>query len=116
MRAVHLIILLIILGAQGQDKREDCDDSNEVLANVCYQFFKTMEQSLYNDGANLYRLRRAYFYAPNADPILLRVVYNITFLGNSSALSYCTDPAAGSDPLATGNRTTYTYGWTSSGV
>ena len=120
MRADYLITLFIILGAQGQEIREGCNDSDEVLTNVCYQLFKTMEQSLYNDGRNLYRLRRAYFYAPNANPILLRVVFNVKFLGNSSDLSYCMDltaTASGSDQLAiNSNRTTYTYGWTSSGV
>ena len=105
------LLLIALFSTQGVNTK-GCDDSNLVLAKVCYELFKTMEQSLYDDGGNLYRLRRAYFYAPNANPILLRVEYNITISNlENSSLPICTE-----DAITIINQTRFTAGWTSSGV
>ena len=91
---VGLVLLSTLLSAQGVNTK-NCDDSNGVLAKVCYELFHTMEQSIYNDRGNLYRLRRAYFYAPNADPILIRVEYNITISNlENSSLPICTEDSS----------------------
>ena len=41
----------------------------------------------------MYRIRKEFFYAPNADPVLLKVEYNITFAENitDELLPYCTN-------------------------
>ena len=86
----------------------NCKNSN-VNTNICFEIYKRVKQSLYNYGGNLYRMRRAYFYAPSANPILLREEYNITIL--NSTLPVCTE-----DPMIITSQKRFTAGWTSSGV
>ena len=106
------LFLLALLSAEAVNTSKSCDDSNGVLAKVCYELFQTMEQSIYNDGGNLYRLRRAYFYAPNANPILLRVEYNVAISNlENSTLPICTE-----DAIIVSNNISFVAGWTSSGV
>ena len=49
-------------------------------------------------------MKRAYFYAPNVNPILLRVLENFT-------VPVCTE-----DPMNITSQKRFTAGWTSSGV
>ena len=71
----------------------------------------TQELILYY-GGNLYEMKRAYFYAPNANLILLRVEYNVTIFNlENSTLPVCTE-----DPMNITSQKSFTAGWTSSGV
>ena len=96
-----------------------CDDpsSTETLGEVCHKFFKGFEDALYEDKGNTYRLRKAFFYAPNARPVLLKVIYNITFAGNITSVvdHYYCDSVSSALKLST-NDTSVTYGWTSNDI
>ena len=97
----------------------ECDDSDEVLADVCYKLYEQVEHALVADKGNIYRLRKAFFYAPNANPVLLKVVYNVSYSENvtrdATQTSYCSsDTTANNDIML--NKTRIILGWTSSGV
>ena len=112
MKKIFCIWLLASLYTQGMSV---CDDSvtNQVFEDVCYELFKQLEDALNADKGNSYRLRKAYFYAPNAHPVLMKVVYNITFAANiTSEIDYCDD----SSNIISFNKTTLIYGWTSNGI
>ena len=64
-----------------------------------------------------------FFYSPHADPVLLKVVYNITYGDNVTlsqdnlTLTYCSgDEGSSYLDLNNTNDTTLTYGWTSNGI
>ena len=62
-----------------------CDNSEDVAtADACYQLDEQLQYALLQDKGNLHRLRKAFFYAPNAHPVLLRVIYNVTYAENAS--------------------------------
>ena len=94
-----------------------CDDSDEVLADVCYKLFRQVEDALVQDKGNEYRLQKAFFYAPNANPVLMKVIYNVSFATNVTEdvqlqPNYCTSDT---DVISV-NTTRFVFGWTSSGV
>ena len=92
-----------------------CDNSADVaIADACYKLDEQLQYALLQDKGNLYRLRKAFFYAPNAHPVLLRVIYNVTYAENATLqATYCTDDT--SNELSVEN-TSITLGWTSTGV
>jgi hypothetical protein len=94
-----------------------CDLSeDEVIADACYRLDEQMQYALLQDKGNLYRLRKAFFYAPNAHPVLLRVIYNITYAENATLqTAYCTDDTSTGNELSI-NDTVTVLGWTSTGV
>ena len=53
-----------------------CDQptSSDPLEDVCYQIFQQIEDALNEDRGNMYMLRKAFFYAPNARPVLMKVI------------------------------------------
>lgn len=87
-----------------------CDD-NEAYVGICNKLFQQFQDALNDDQENLYRLRKAFFYAPNAHPVLIRVVYNVTH----TEMDFCNSISPNSSDIL-GNETTVVYGWTSSGV
>ena len=93
-----------------------CDNSADaVIADVCFKIDQQVEHALLQDQGNLYRLRKAFFYAPNAHPVLLRVIYNVSYAENTTQEdAYCTRTNA--DNQVSLNRTRIVLGWTSSGV
>ena len=94
-----------------------CDLSEDVaIADACYKLDEQLQYALLQDKGNLYRLRKAFFYAPNAHPVLLRVIYNITYAENATLqVAYCTDDTSAASGLSI-NDTVIVLGWTSSGV
>ena len=78
--------------------------------------FKQLEQALIQDGANLYFLKRMFFYAPSADPVLFKVNYNISFGDNitEDLLPLC--DGINRHTMVDITQTEVTHGWTSSGV
>ena len=118
------LLCLIVLISFGAATRDLCsiDDDGE-LATDCYRLFKTFESALIEGEGNLYRMGKAFFYSPHADPVLLKVVYHITYADNITlgrdnfTLSYCSgDDASSYLYLNNTNNTTMTYGWTSNGI
>ena len=97
-----------------------CDDPVEVTTGACAKILKNLEKALLLDEGNLFRLRRAFFHSPTADPVLLKVVYNITyaenittaFAGNETQL--CSTSAVNSSIEF--QQQNVTLGWTSTGV
>ena len=122
MKIVTVLFVAIILSTSLYSSGEcavECDDSDEVLADVCYKLYEQVENALVADKGNIYRLRKAFFYAPNANPVLLKVVYNVSYsenvTGDATQTSYCSsDTTANNDIML--NKTRIILGWTSSGV
>ena len=115
IKSVAIPLVLISLVSQGLSI---CDDSNEVLANVCYKLFRQVEDALVQDKGNEYRLRKAFFYAPNANPVLMKVIYNISFAINITEdvqlqPNYCTSDTG---VISVNGTRFFEFGWTSSGV
>ena len=94
-----------------------CDNSaDEAIADACYKLDEQIQYALLQDKGNLYRLRKAFFYAPNAHPVLLRVIYNLSCAENATLqVAYCTNDTNASNELSI-NKTEIVLGWTSSGV
>ena len=86
-------------------------------ASICQKIFKELDKALIQDEANLYYLRKMFFYAPNANPVLLQVNYNISFGDNitEDLLPYC-DGTNNSTMIDIYNETKIIHAWTSSGV
>ena len=98
-----------------------CDDSDEQIADVCYKLFHQIEEALVQDKGNEYRLRKAFFYAPNANPVLIKVIYNVSYAENIAEdaqlqPNYCTRDTNANNTVISVNKTTLVLGWTSSGV
>lgn len=96
----------------------DVSSTGETLEEVCYKLFQGLEDALYEDKGNTYRLRKAFFYAPNARPVLMKVIYNVTFAANITSMidsDYC-DNASSARIKLSPNETTVIYGWTSNGI
>ena len=54
------------------------DDPCEKTTDECIKLFKKFEKALLQDDTNMYQMRRAFFHSPTADPVLLKVIYNVT--------------------------------------
>jgi hypothetical protein len=99
-----------------------CDDPVEITTGTCAKILKNLEKALLQDGGNLFRLRRAFFHSPIANPVLLKVVYNITyaenitavFAGNGLRIQPCSILAENSSMEL--QQQNITLGWTSTGV
>ena len=111
--------LLICLISRGCSIWSDCE---EALAEVCYKLYDQITNTLLEDKGNFYRLRKAFFYSPNANPVLLKVAYNVSFADNVTELArrdpnYCTSTSKMEEnDTITLNSTQLVLGWTSSGV
>ena len=111
---VGYLFLLVSLVSQGHSV---CDDSaDEAIADACYKLDEQIEYALLQDKGNLYRLRKAFFYAPNAHPVLLRVIYNLSYAENATQqVANCTNDTNVDHDLSVSD-TKIVLGWTSSGV
>ena len=113
----QLLVLLFataVLFSAGSCSCDDPEDSQ--YSGVCYEILQSIQNALSQDKSNLYHSRKAFFYAPNADPVLLKVKYNITFAENitEDVLPYCTNKDNNSS--ITFNQTEIIQGWTSKGL
>ena len=66
-----------------------CDDSSEVNAATCATLSKDVENALLGDEGNLFRMRKSFYYSPTASPVLLKVIYNVTFGENFTKEGPC---------------------------
>lgn len=115
MKSTILILLsfLFLLVPLGHSVCDDLADAE--TADICFKIDQQVEHALLQDKGNLYRLKKAFFYAPNAHPVLLRVIYNLSFAENATQeYAYCTGTNA--DSQISLNKTRIVLGWTSSGV
>ena len=96
-----------------------CDDHTDLTTGVCGQLSKDVERALLKDEGNLFRIRRAFFHSPTASPVLLKVVYNVTY-GENLTMAVEEIPFCFSQILQNStidlSKTDITLGWTSSGV
>ena len=97
-----------------------CDDQDEPTTTVCTNLQRDFESALLKDKSNLFRMRSAFFHSSTASPVLIKVIYNITFSKNitfaiaRNELLHCSSSTLNSTiDLKQRN---ITYGWTSSGV
>ena len=95
-----------------------CDDAAEITTGTCTKILKDLERALLQDESNLSRMRRAFFHSPTAAPVLLKVVYNITYAKNittANEVPHCDSSSTAISTIELKERD-ITYGWTSSGV
>ena len=92
-----------------------CEENVKECATLFNEFQKAL---LKDDDANKFQMRQAFFHSPTANPVLLRVIYNVTVTAEKEGAE-----AAGNDsgkscsaiePKPEGF--IRTYGWTSTGV
>ena len=112
---MQLAILVLLVYATLSAGNYACDDPKNLnYATVCSDVFKSLEQSLIRNEGNIYRIRKAFFYAPSADPVLLKVVYYISF-NTTEFLPYCMDED-NSTAVSMNETNLIVHGWTSRGV
>ena len=120
MKTSAITSMILLFASFVSKGSSTCDGSDEVLADVCYNLHQEIEDAFLLDKGNIYRLQKAFFYAPNANPVLIRVIYNISYSENvtENALkepNYCTSDTNSNNQI-TVNKTRLILGWTSSGV
>ena len=120
---MQLLINLLVAGVlfstgncdscEGNSSREYLQSDTQVRPKL----FQSLENALIQDEANLYHLKKVFFYGPNADPVLLRVVYGVTFGENitDDVLPYCPDATDENSTLNL-NQSDTICGWTSRGL
>ena len=110
----HLFVALMLAAFLGLGACV-CDDSS-TSEYICFKFFQEFEDE---DKDNTYRLRKAFFYAPNARPVLMKVIYNVTFAVDvtmdGDELDYCDDFSPDRKTLNS-TETAVVFGWTSNGI
>lgn len=113
-----LIIVVISLFAEGSCLV--CNDPNDLTSGTCAQLSKDLERALVRDEGNLFRLKRIFRHSPTAAPVLLKVLYNVTFAENfTEAVAVEEVPNCYSSTLNSSielTQKTITLGWTSTGV
>ena len=116
VKALILLFVIASLVSMVHCSCEDIDDPQ--YPSLCHEILQSLQQALINDKGNLYRSRKAFFYAANADPILLRVEYNITFADNitEDMLPYCITGNSTVETAIPSNQTSVIRGWTSTGL
>ena len=117
--AATCVILLVALVTSGHSLI--CDDPDDVNTGKCAQLSKELEKALVQDAGNLYRLRKVFFHSATATPVLLKVLYNVTFMDNFiTAVDVEDIPNCSSSTLNNSTieleQTNITLGWTLSGV
>ena len=92
-RAMQLLTLLFAIGVLFSTGNCSCKDLEDNVTDICHDILQILEKALLQDEHNIYRSRDAFFYAPNADPVLLKVKYKVTFTENitEDLLLKCTD-------------------------
>ena len=118
----QLLLCGIIFISSGSCTVCDSFHISNAVANSCYKLKTEFEEVLLYDEGNKLRLKNAFFYSPTANPVLLKVVYNVSYSGNMSTMGndttmteFC-DNKLGNDSAIDLNQTIIIRGWTSSGV
>ena len=124
MNKVWLVIVLATSINSGSC--QSCDHPSGIVTDMCAQLSKDLEKALLLDERNLFCMRTAFFHSPTAAPVLLKVVYHITYADNvtksvaAKELPYCfmisdieTNP---NSTVIEFKQSNVTYGWTSAGI
>ena len=123
-RRLYYPLILVVLLATTALGNSYSYNTFDLIDEVTHDgLFRDVEKALLSNEANSLKLRRAFYYSPTAAPVLLKVVYNISFGNNLtnafdlSDLTSCdTRPNEDSQTLTDSEPQEVTYGWTSSGV
>ena len=100
-----------------------CDIPSEVTATLHPEsdIFKDIKRAILEDDSNLSNMRRAFFHSPTASPVLIKVVYNLSFAEHvtiaiaTHEVPHCSSSSEVNSTIDF-NQQNITYGWTSSGV
>ena len=133
--AVWYGVLLLLLGHSDTVESQSsqlCNGATDDVTNTCGQLSRDLENSLLQDQGNLFRLRRTFFHSPTASPVLLKVVYLLSYTYNISLraakeeIPYCLILTSDGEYLPSNlnnsalppNQTesSFTFGWTSTGI
>ena len=114
------ILLIVAISLFSRGSCLVCNDPNDLSSGTCAQLSKDLERALVQDEDNLFHLRRMFWHSPTAAPILLKVLYNVTFAENfkdavaAEEVQSCYSPILNNSVELTPRN--ITLGWTSSGV
>lgn len=75
-------LLIVAIGLFAKGSCLVCNDPNDLSRGTCAQLSKDLERALVQDEGNLFSLRRIFRHSPTAAPVLLKVLYNVTFAEN----------------------------------
>ena len=117
---INLLVAGVLFSTGNCDSCKGNGSCEYLPSDIRHKLFQSLENALIQDEANLYRSRKVFFYGPNADPVLLRVEYSVTFGENitDDVLPYCTCTTNVSDenPALNLNQSDIIRGWTSRGL
>ena len=76
-----LVIIILFISNLAYHINCLCDSSNvhNFRAGICNELHSSLVDSLFRDSGNIFRMQNAFFYSPTANPILLKIVYNISY-------------------------------------
>lgn len=114
---MQLLKVLFSIGVLFSTGNCSCKDLEDNLTDVCHDILQSLEKALVQDEHNLYRSRDAFFYAPNADPVLLVVKYKVTFTEDitEDMLPNCTQ-STDSSSVRLNQTDEFILRWTSRGL
>ena len=101
-----------------------CDIPSETTAVSLHpesDILNDIERAILEDDSNLSHMRRAFFHSPTASPVLIKVVYNLSFAERvtiaiaTHEVPHCSSSSEVNSTIDF-NQQSITYGWTSSGV
>ena len=110
------LLVVVLTGAINLGACLICDDPSEISTGTCAKILNDLESALLQDEGNLSRMRRAFFHSPTADPVLLKVVYNISYAKNITLTANAVCSISTMNSTIELKQMNITYGWTSSGV
>ena len=123
MILAHILLLtgICMINTVGAGDIDVCNGYNLYrFASACQKVFKELERALIQDEANLYSLKKVFFSAPNSDPVLFKVNYNIRFGDNitdhEEVLPLCDTDSTNNSAAINISQTEVIHGWTSSGI
>ena len=120
MSRFYFGVLLTVITCLCLFAKGSCFACNDLNSRTCAQLSKELERAFVTDEGNLFRLRGVFRNSPTAAPVLLKVLYNITFAENftdsvaAEEVPNCYSPTLNSSIELT--QRNITLGWTSSGV
>ena len=123
----YYFILSVSIFSSSEGFLLSSNDICEKNVYECARLFSKLQDALLGDEANKFQMRQAFFHSPAANPVLLRVIYNVTVTAEKviRAENQYTGggEAAGNDSGKSCSAIelkqegfTHTYGWTSTGV
>lgn len=75
----HLFFAVVLVHLVLSGNCLNCNNPSERSAGICADILDDLEIALLRDQGNLLHMKEAFFYSPTASPVLLKVVYNVTY-------------------------------------